>query len=736
MDNKGMAWITGCRKRWMTYQLLARLLYAAAATLFVAAVGTLFGGIPLWIYPVFLIGCFAVFTYLSGVIRTDAPRIAAMLDRQFPALEYSAVLLLKPVDTLGVLQQLQVERLQRSVGTIRVGEFAHPRVLVKPAIATVVAGCLYAALAYFPLPLAAPAGTAVTTAPVTTPTIPLPPSIAEAEVVISPPSYTGLAQVTQDHLEVTAPVGSRISFRLTTDRPVSGVTARFDGKEEQAFTAVANDSLQWEMTTEARQNGFFQLELDDEPSALYPLTVTPDLPIAIRVNTPDQHTVIDYGFPERVDLSAVLDDDYAIDHASIMATISTGKGEGVSFRSEEIPLNTSVRGRKTARVSQEIDLRKLGMATGDELYFYLQASDNAGQESRSDVFVVVLQDTAGLFSMTGMVAGVDLVPQYFRSQRQIIIDTEQLIAEMDSIPEATAQLRSNNLGIDQQLLRLRYGQFLGEEAEEGIGGHGSHDHGHEGHDHSGHQHNDGHDDHSHEGHDHEDGEERAEVPVDVEELIAAMSHQHDRAEDATFFSAEQKASLRATLTEMWNTELRLRTHQPQEALPYAYKALRLLKDLQQKSRVYVGKSATKTTPLDRGKRLSGDLAEVGTPVQPYQAREPSSGQQARRELQAALAYLSVLHSGHRLDEEGRLLLIKAEEQLMAAAIQEPAKYLQALQAIRTLEENGGATGGPEAALVGEAIQELIPALEKQPGHRHVAGDNDIYNRYFSEITPN
>src|SRR5690606_26208200 len=113
----------------------------------------------------------------------------------------------------------------------------------------------------------------------------------------------------------------------------------FDGTEERAFTAVTDDSLQWDLTIEARKSGFFQLELDGEPSALYPLSVTPDLPISIRVNTPDQHTVIDYGFPERIDLSAILEDDYAISSASIMATISSGTGEGVSFQSEEIPLN-------------------------------------------------------------------------------------------------------------------------------------------------------------------------------------------------------------------------------------------------------------------------------------------------------------------------------------------------------------------------------------------------------------
>ena len=256
---------------------------------------------------------------------------------------------------------------------------------------------------------------------------------------------------------------------------------------------------------------------------------------------------------------------------------------------------------------------------------------------------------------------------------------------------------------------------MGEEAEDAIGGHGDHEHG---------------------GDDHEEqtAHEHAEVPVDVEELITSMSHQHDRAEDATFFSAEQKASLRATLTEMWNTELRLRTHQPREALPYAYKALRLLKELQQKSRVYVSKSATKTTPLRTEKRLTGDLEAIGSPVQPYQARKPTTAQAALRELHAALAYLSVLKTTHQLDEEGRLLLIRAEEQLMQAAIAEPGKYLNALQAIRRLEENEGRQGDAEIAIVGEALQALAPALEKQPAPQHHAGPGDVYSRYFSEIT--
>jgi hypothetical protein len=42
-------------------------------------------------------------------------------------------------------------------------------------------------------------------------------------------------------------------------------------------------------------------------------------------------------------------------------------------------------------------------------------------------------------------------------------------------------------------------------------------------------------------------------------------------------------------------------YKPQAALPFAYKALRLLKDLQQKSRSYVAKTAYNPPPLKDGK---------------------------------------------------------------------------------------------------------------------------------------
>ena len=95
-------------------------------------------------------------------------------------------------------------------------------------------------------------------------------------------------------------------------------------------------------------------------------------------------------------------------------------------------------------------------------------------------------------------------------------------------------------------------------------------------------------------------------------ILDQFSHKHDIAEDATFFDPETKKQLKATLAEMWKSEGKLRLYKPAEALPFAYNALRLLKDLQQKSRVYVAKTSSKTTPLQpKEKRLTGELDKIG-----------------------------------------------------------------------------------------------------------------------------
>ena len=77
---------------------------------------------------------------------------------------------------------------------------------------------------------------------------------------------------------------------------------------------------------------------------------------------------------------------------------------------------------------------------------------------------------------------------------------------------------------------------------------------------------------------------------------------------------------------MWQAELHLRQGQPQLALPFEYRALGFIKQVQQASRIYLARVGLELPPVDEGRRLSGDrkglqsradlLARVETPDSP------------------------------------------------------------------------------------------------------------------------
>ncbi len=302
----------------------------------------------------------------------------------------------------------------------------------------------------------------------------------------------------------------------------------------------------------------------------------------------------------------------------------------------------------------------MGLKPGDELYFYCRATDSRGQESRTGMYIISLADTAQLMSLQGMTMGTDIKPEYFRSERQIIIETEQLLKEKDTITVTAFHNRSNDLGIDQKLLRLRYGNFLGEEAELGEPG-GS------------------------------PGDTAGFGAFgDATKILDAFTDKHDNAEDATYFEPGVKQQLKATLSEMWKAELRLRVFQPQEALPYAYKALRLLKDLQQQSRAFVAKTGVRVTPLNPAKRLTGDLAAIQAPLQKAVV---GGGVSDTEVLRMVLSVLDAMRSGQAAGEGSRVLMQQAVRRLGREAAVRPGEYLAAYRGLRGLIDGGGAGRG-------------------------------------------
>lgn len=704
MLTEGKQRISGLQRKWIFFSFLQVFLYSLGIAISITA---LLNRLLLWpewtVLPAFIV-LLITWILISPFWKISALDISRYLDSRLPQLEESTVLLLQPEGSLNVLQRLQVQKINSLLPQISLPDEPLKKKLKSGFLLLLISVAAFWLIGNMPLPSAATDGTKALVKSNSKIKESLPAQLSAVSVSIIPPAYTGKAARKQDQFSMKAEAGASIKWTISTNNEVKNLRFIFNGKNGVALKPANADSTVWTFSRKVDRPGFYQAVLNDKPSDLYRIEIIPDQPASIKIIQPGQNSTIDFGQPQKVDLKVLFTDDYGIRDSWITATMASGQGESVTFKEQKISFNSSFNGKTTSRQNKTLNLQALGMKPGDELYFYIKAFDNKGQESRTDVYFVSIQDTTELMSMAGMMGGVNLVPEYFRSQRQIIIDTEKLLKDQGKIPAEQFKNRANNLGIDQKLLRLRYGKFLGEESETEIGA---------GHDHESEE-RENEKDHNKEGHQEENPDhaehQEAEKFGDIQSIMDQYAHNHDIAEDATFFEPEVKAQLKATLTEMWKAELRLRTYKPQEALPFEYKALRLLKDLQQKSRAYVSKTSVKPTPLKPEKRLTGELDKISNPV-----RKSETGQKPvkDKDLKKALAVLGNYKTGAVLKGAERLTLNQANTYLTPAAAANPSVYLSALQAMQKITTSAKSkVQQTDIAVLQKGLSMLI--TDKQP----------------------
>ncbi|MFC4211104.1 hypothetical protein ACFOWA_07930 [Pedobacter lithocola] len=704
LKTEGQNWIHNLRKRWTMLYVLRILAIGLAIALVLSALLIYILQLPIWIFAVVLPLVLAVALFIKPIWKTTDKDFSRFVNNRYPELEESADLLLKNPTELSMLQQLQRNKIEKIIPLIQ--QPTEPVKKLYIGLVILLAGILMS-FGITKIPQIQKKYQSIGENPksVTVTKENVLPEISSLQATIIPPAYTRKPERKQKEFTIKAETGSKINWKIETNISIKTVKIIFNDKEIVSLKAQNADKKDWLYSRTVLKAGFYQLVLDGKKSDLYQIDIIPDLPATIKITHPKQHTTIDVGQPQKINLKVNLSDDYGINDAFISATMASGKGEGVSFTEKKLTFNTNFNNQKNIALSKQIDLKSLGMKPGDELYFFIKAMDNHGQSSRSDVYFVSIVDTTELMSMAGMTNGVNLVPEYFRSQRQIIIDTEKLLKEQSTLSGEAFKTRSNELGIDQKLLRLRYGQFLGEESETEIGG-------------------------NHEDHDeHAEHKGEEEKFGDVTSIMDKYAHKHDIAEDATFFEPEMKAQLKAVLTEMWNSELRLRTYKPQEALPFEYKALRLLKDLQQKSRAYVAKTTVKTASLKPEKRLSGELDKITQPVQ-----KMSFEQKEKRtsNLKTTLSLLESRRSGKKFIEGDIYLLNETEKYMIGAAADNPATYLNALTSLRKLTLNNTAKQ-IDIDLVQKAIQKMIKGDAAKPQMQSAQPVSSLYQNYFNNL---
>jgi hypothetical protein len=501
-------------------------------------------------------------------VASEWPR---WLDAAIPALEDSSALLIS--GAASPVAQLQRKRLQsRLLAVLRKDDYraiarARIAVPVLPLIAaTLAAGATFAwPQLRSPVPQAAAAAITAT----------VPGAIV---LRVTPPAYTGAASYETSPRDLQVPQYSDIRWC-------------FQREDAQPVTIEMSDGRVLELGHEcaafaAMESLFWRVRGQGAGDTRYNVRVIADQPPEVAITVPTEAVQVLAAGAQTVQLSVATRDDYGIARASLHMTLARGSGENIRFSDREMPLPQSS-DPHVRNWQKNWQLSELGMEPGDELYFFVRATDNAPEHPhtvQSPTYTLRLpgpeaesQETSALPTM--------VKPESLRSQRQIIIDTEQLVADMPRLNSSALRTRSESIAGDQSSLRLRYGQFLGEEST--LFG-------------DEHEHEDGH------------GKEKEHASAGIgntsmSSIVAQFGHAHDEQDNATIFDPKTKEVLRRALKAMWEAEKFLRALTPKGALPSEYKALDAIKELQQAERMYLHRTAFVPPAIKEEKRLSGDV---------------------------------------------------------------------------------------------------------------------------------
>lgn len=485
------------------------------------------------------------------------------LDGAVPEMEDSSALIEHAPTPVAQLQRRRIlERLDASVSARQLRGIARGR--IKPGLPWLL-GSIAAAAAVWFATSATPQGAAVV--PGKAPVAIAAPVLSQLVVRSAPPAYTRVAPIESAPKDLQVPEQTLITWCLkdasSAEEPIelsNGQTLK-PGKECARWTATESVFWRW------RGNR-------------YTIKVIPDQPPEITVTSPTQMVQELLDTATSAAMGVKVRDDYAVTRATLHMTLARGSGENIRFTDREMPIPGSP-DPKQRNWSKNWSLAELGMEPGDELYFFVRASDNAARPHtvQSPTYTLRLPAPPEEAEEESAAMPMLVKPQSLRSQRQIIIDTEQLVADMRTtrMSKDAVLERSQKIAADQGALRRRYGQFLGEESS---------------------LFSDGEDDHDDHG---------AEEGGSNQDILHQYGHAHDEAENATLYDEDTKKVLRRALMAMWDAEKALRAITPKVALPPEHKALEAIKELQQAERVYLHKTAFVPPPIKEEKRMTGDM---------------------------------------------------------------------------------------------------------------------------------
>jgi hypothetical protein len=516
--------------------------------------------------------------------RFDQAWLTHQLDAARPDLEDSSGLLFVDAAALGPLQRLQQARIERRLAGAEAVDLRPAWSTRRIAMVWIAGLIAVVALLAWPDRSSAPE---LAPSDESGPIVPGVPRLVGQRLRAVPPAYTGLPARDLPTLDARLPQGSRLIWTLAfAPPPVSAALGFLDGRR----IALEQAGDRWTASMSLDRSGLYRIvpQGGRGQPPLHRLDAVADRPPSVEMRAPT--TTLNLVKPGQRGWTLMFDviDDYGVAAvAQLRLTIAAGEGENVSFHERTMSVvGTGPATRK--RFAVTLDLAAIGFVEPGDLVVQLTAADNRapGPQSVRSPSLILRRPPPEPKAGTGLDSAVrKAIPAYLRSQRQVIMDAEALIKQRGRLTPARFRAKSESLGGDQQALRMRYGQFLGQEnegadkapptADNPAGG----------------------------DEDHEGG--AAPAFGREEDVLGNFGHPHDEGEAATLFDPQTRRKLTEAVDQMWQSEAALRLGEPARALPFAYKALALIKDVQQATRVFLARVGSQLPPIDEARRLTG-----------------------------------------------------------------------------------------------------------------------------------
>jgi hypothetical protein len=288
-------------------------------------------------------------------------------------------------------------------------------------------------------------------------------AISAIEIVVTPPTYTGLPSRTlTDPARVEAIQGSQLRVAVTADaQAVSLETV----SATHALGSTAARRFETEVLADA--DGFLAIE----PTAttgergtrrLIGLVVTPDRLPQVKIVTPGRDLLLP-NTRQTLDIALDATDDLALSALSVKYTKVTGSGENFTFTTGEVPLSLTRTNDATWSGRGALALASLKLEAGDMVIYRGVASDRrpGAPAAESDTFIVEIA-APGAVAMEGFAVD-DRMDRYAISQQMVIVNTERLIARRSSMTEDAFKDEIAGIASEQRQVRAEFVFMMGGE---------------------------------------------------------------------------------------------------------------------------------------------------------------------------------------------------------------------------------------------------------------------------------